>query len=84
MPNDVRLPLTVGTEALPDIHWTWDVRTSPERLQAKGSCMVVEVPAMVELLRLIADGKVTAAEAADAVENLAEAIDKRLSAREHH
>ncbi|MFD8992305.1 hypothetical protein ACFVZ4_30190 [Streptomyces goshikiensis] len=81
MPADARSSLTVGTEVLPDVHWMWDVRTSDERLQAKGSFMVVEVPAVVELLRLIADGKVTAAEAAAAVEKHADAIDKNLTAR---
>ncbi|OKJ46862.1 hypothetical protein [Streptomyces sp. CB02115] len=81
MPADARSPLTVGAEVVPDVHWIWDVRTSEERLQAKGSFMVVEVPAVVELLRLIADGRVTAAQAADAVEDHAEAIDKRLTAR---
>lgn len=78
---EAQVPLTIGTTVLPDVQWTWGVPRPPAREDAKGAAMSVEVPAVVELLRLIADQKVTASAAADAVEHLADRIDQRLAAQ---
>jgi hypothetical protein len=65
----------VNGHQLPDVHWTWGIDFPRERRWTDGWGSSIEVPAVIELLDLIAAGKTDAPSVRAAIIEYAEAMD---------
>lgn len=77
MPVSKRDGLEVNGHKLPDVRWTWGIDFPPQRRWTDGWGSSIEVPAVIELLDLIAAGKVNPAAVRTALAEHAEAMDAK-------
>ena len=75
MPVGKRAALEVNGHQLLDVHWTWGIDFPRERRWTDGWGSSIEVPAVVELLDLIAAGKAEASSVRAAIVEYAESMD---------
>ncbi|WP_405692642.1 hypothetical protein [Streptomyces sp. NBC_00057] len=74
MPYSGRVNVTIGDHRLEDIEYLWEDMYSPKRRGQAGWGMGIELPAVIDMVRLAADGKVTASDLVRHLEALAEKI----------
>ncbi|MGW2184136.1 GIY-YIG nuclease family protein [Streptomyces sp. NPDC001732] len=70
--------LNVGGHRIKNVSLNWGLKGSDARQDASSYGMDIEVPAVIELLDLVAAGTVTAAEARDSLNSLATGINERM------
>lgn len=74
MPYSGKLNLMVGGHQVDEVEYVWEDMFSPRRRGKVGWGMAVELPAVIELVRLAADGGIPAGKVVAALENAARVV----------
>lgn len=74
MPYSERINVTVGETRLEDVEYYWEVMYSPVRRGKVGWGMAIEVPAILEMIRLVDEGKTSAGQLVKLLERVAEKV----------
>jgi hypothetical protein len=75
MPVSARGDLEADGHRILDIHWTWGMDFPPERRWTDGWGIAIEVPAVIELLDLVSQGRIDPSSARQALADFAAQLD---------
>lgn len=78
MPYSGSVNVAIGDHRLEDVEYVWEDMYSPKRRGKAGWGMGIELPAVIDMVRLAADGEITAGDVVRHLEALAEKVRGRV------